>query len=206
MTNNFDTAIINSGLGNLFSVEQACLAVGLKPLITDNPDDIKKAKALILPGVGAFGLAMESLHKKGLINPIKESINSGKPFLGICLGMQLLFTTSKEFGDHKGLNIIEGEVLPFPKLDNNGAKVRVPLISWRKNILEKNKNEFMYFVHSYYCVPKNKKLVRSVSTYAGIEYCTSIADKNITAVQYHPEKSGDLGIKFYAEWAKGVTK
>ncbi len=209
-------AIIDYRLSNLFSVKNACSFVGLKPVITCDKIQIIEADALILPGVGAFGDAMKNLESMGLIEPIKESIKEGKPFMGVCLGMQLLFSESEEFGNHQGLNIIKGKVVRFA---GKTKKIKVPQIGWNRiyryssgrnewrqsplrNIAN---NEFMYFVHSYYVRPDNKDKILSFTNYEGIEYCSAVKYKNILATQFHPEKSGKEGIKIYADWLSGST-
>ncbi len=171
-------AIIDYGLGNLFSINQACEQVGLESIITSNTRIIEDADAIILPGVGAFGDAMNSLRENNLIDSILNFVNTGKPFMGICLGMQLLFTESEEFGCHKGLNLIEGKIIRFPESNSNNEVIRIPQIQWNqiykntdrlwnesplKNIAE---GSYMHFVHSYYAVPKNQEVILSYSNYS----------------------------------------
>ena len=203
-------AIIDYQLSNLFSVQHACDYVGLKAKITSNPEDISKADALILPGVGAFGDAMKNLKKFKLINPILQSIKINKPFLGICLGLQLLFEKSEEFGQNQGLGVIKGKVIKFRSFTKNGDKIRIPQIGWNKiNIVNKNpylngiKNEeFMYFVHSYYVSPENKKIIVTNTLYEDINYVSAVSQKNVFAVQFHPERSGIEGLKIYQNFSK----
>lgn len=218
MSNKKNIAIIDYDAGNLYSVQHACNFVGLDAEITSNPNKILEADGVILPGVGAFGAAMESLKKLKIIEPINEYIRSGKPFMGICLGMQLLFSESEEFGHHKGLGIIEGKVARFPEKTKKKKLIRVPQISWNtiysseKNKWEKSylknikQNEYMYFVHSYYCAPKNKEDILSLTNYEGFKYCSSILKGNFFACQFHPEKSGKEGIKIYKEFAEEVNR
>ena len=201
-------AIIDYNLGNLFSVYHACASLGYNPKITNQKTDVIDADYLILPGVGAFGDAMDTLKRLDLVAPIKEYIATGKPFLGVCLGLQLLFTESEEFGNHKGLNIVEGVVHKFPSIDKMGNILKVPQIEWNQIFLtDKTKweksplnccknGDFMYFVHSYYVLPSNKSVVLSTTTY-GLEYCSSIISNNIFACQFHTEKSGQHGIEIY---------
>ncbi len=203
-------AIIDFKLGNLFSVVQACKINGLNVIITDDPKEIFAADGLIMPGVGAFGDAMINLIKQDLVSPIKDFIGDGKPFLGICLGFQLLFSTSEEFGDFKGLDIIKGRVRRFE--NNNNMEIKVPQIGWNTIYANKDwsltplssisQNEYMYFVHSYYVEPENKNYILTETNYEGIEYCSSIIHKNIFATQFHPEKSGKKGIEIYKNWSK----
>ena len=206
--------IIDYQLGNLYSVKNALLSLGWNPIISSDKDQIRNAEALILPGVGAFGNAMANLSKMDLINPILDHIQSGKPFMGICLGMQLLFTESSEFGNHKGLGIIEGSVA---KLFNPSREITIPQIGWNqikkpnnvdwnnsplKNISD---NSFMYFVHSYYAIPSNINQIQTLTNYEEIEYCSAVNFKNIFATQFHPEKSGALGVSIYFEFLKPLN-
>jgi len=204
--------IIDYNLGNLFSVQHACTSLGLDAQISQNIDDIINAEAIILPGVGAFKEAMNNLERLNLIAPILEHVNAGKPFFGICLGLQLLFTESEEFGNRKGLNLIPGKVLKFPN-EVNDKKLIVPQIGWNTIVSKENKgfkdtplegikdHEFTYFVHSYYVSPDNQKDTLTVTNYEGHIYCSSIIKKNIFATQFHPEKSGVEGLKIYKNWA-----
>lgn len=208
-----NVAIIDYGLGNLFSIKQACERVGLDPVITADINIICEADGLILPGVGAFGDAMSGLQANNLIDPLYSYVKSGKPFLGICLGMQLLFTQSEEFGLHHGLDLIKGRVIKFPKTNSKGEIIRVPQIQWNqiyKNTAEIWKNSplrnvndgvYMHFVHSYYAVPENADTVLSYSEYEGIQYASAVKKDNIIGIQYHPEKSGKHGIEVYQSWA-----
>ena len=202
--------IIDYQLGNLYSVKQACHSVGMNFAVSSNKEDILDADALILPGVGAFIQAMNNLEKLDLIDVIKTKVNSGTPLLGICLGLQLLFTKSKEFGSGNGLNLISGIVKRFPsKIDQR--KIKVPHISWnqiyKSNINFRNTplldlidNEFMYFIHSYYVKPDNDNCILTNTNYDGFEFCSSVIKENIFATQFHPEKSLDKGISIYKNW------
>lgn len=216
MAKNIKIAIIDYDAGNLFSVQHACEFVGLKSIITSDKKEILDSSGVILPGVGAFGEAMRNLRKLDLILPIKEFIATGRPFMGICLGMQLLFSESEEFGRHQGLDIIKGEVRRFSKKDNQGNLIKVPQIGWNKiyyrhkkkweNSCLKNikQGEFMYFVHSYYCLPSCNDDILTLTDYGGIKYCSGVRRKNIFATQFHPEKSGKEGIKIYQNWASTI--
>jgi len=211
-------SIVDYAAGNLFSVENACKTVGLHPVIVNKPEDIIKAQALILPGVGAFGEAMENLHKLDLVQPLRDFASSGKPFMGICLGMQLLFSESEEFGHHEGLNLIEGTIRKFPTISENLEKVKVPQIGWNQifrpselrnrwdnsPLSQVVSGEFMYFIHSYYASPFNSDDILSVTDYEGIKYCSAVIKDNIFATQFHPEKSAKEGIKIYQYWANIV--
>jgi imidazole glycerol-phosphate synthase subunit HisH len=218
-TNLRKVAIVDYNAGNLFSVEHACKAVGLKPVITGKPRDILNADALILPGVGAFGDAMKNLNSLALVKPLLEFAASGKPFMGICLGMQLMFSKSEEFGEHEGLNLITGDVIKFPSFNKYGEKNRIPQIgwnqilypsklgeeSWKNTPLEQIVNgEFMYFVHSFYVKPQYSEDILAVTEYCGMEYCSAVSKNNIFATQFHPEKSAIEGIKIYQYWANKI--
>jgi len=211
-------AIVDYQLSNLYSVKHACDFVGLNTKITSKNTEISKADAIILPGVGAFGDAMINLNKLGLTKTIKNFVKTGKPMMGVCLGLQLLFTESEEFGQHQGLDLIPGKVIKFPAENDDGEKIKVPHMGWNKiyakkkdqsnwqgTPLEKNKQEeYMYFVHSYFVKPNDKKVILSLTNYSGLEYCSSLKKNNIFAVQYHPEKSGSAGLKIYKQWSNSI--
>jgi glutamine amidotransferase len=204
--------IIDYQLGNLFSVKQACDTVGMNAEISSRKEDVLTADALILPGVGAFNEAMTNLSKLGLDVVIKQKVMNGTPIFGICLGQQLLFTESEEFGTGMGLNLIPGVIKRFPEILEN-RKIKVPHIAWN-TIYKSNINwettalkdlvndDFMYFIHSYYVQPEDKSCVLTLTDYDSIEFCSSILDNNIFATQFHPEKSADKGISIYRNWAK----
>jgi len=212
MNNNLKkVVIIDYQLGNLFSVKQACDTVGINAEISSNREDILNADALILPGVGAFIEAMNNLKKFGLDTAIQNKVNGGTPIFGICLGQQLLFTESEEFGAGKGLDLISGIIKRFPET-NEERKVKVPHIAWntifKLNQLWDNtalsdlsNNDFMYFIHSYYVKPSDDACILTQTNYDGIEFCSSILKNNIFATQFHPEKSADKGISIYKNWA-----
>lgn len=207
-------AIIDYNLGNLFSIKNALISLGWNPEITADKECIRNAEVIILPGVGAFAHAMSNLTNLNLVDPILDHIRSGKPFMGICLGMQLLLSESSEFGYHQGLGIIEGSVKKF---EASNRKIIVPQIGWNKitqpsegkwkNTPLKNVSDhaFMYFVHSYYALPTNQEVVLSISQYEGIEYCSSVLYKNIFATQFHPETSGQTGVDIYSDFLKHMN-
>jgi|TARA_B100001971_G_C18223324_1_gene558681 glutamine amidotransferase len=189
-------AIIDYGAGNLRSVKNALDYLKVDSIITSNPNDIKKAEKLILPGVGSFGDTINSLEEKTLIKTIKEQIKNKKPYLGICLGLQILFEGSEESPDAKGLGIFKGDVKRFKEL-------KVPQIGWNSiNIKNKKSkllkgietNSYFYFVHSYYVEPKDKSIILTKTDY-GVNFVSGIEKDNIFAVQFHPERSGDIGLK-----------
>jgi len=205
-------AIIDYQLGNLFSVRQACLYLGADAFITTSKQELLEADYAILPGVGAFGDAMSNLQKLDLVSPIKDFIAAGKPFMGVCLGLQLLFTESEEFGSNRGLNLIEGGIKKFSPHDATGHILKVPQIEWNK-IYETPGNawkqsplsscsggDYMYFVHSYFVHPETQQYVLSTTEYGGYTYCSSIIKNNIFACQFHPEKSGLHGVDIYRNW------
>lgn len=203
--------IIDYQLGNLYSVKQACDTIGINAKISCEEDDILNADALILPGVGAFNEAMSNLKKLNLDLAIIQKVKSGVPIFGICLGLQLLFTESEEFGAGMGLDLISGVIKRFPEQYQN-RKIRVPQIAWntiynqeqdwKKTALREIKNnDFMYFIHSYYVEPKDKNNILTLTNYDGIEFCSSVNYQNIFATQFHPEKSSDKGISIYKNWA-----
>ena len=205
-------AIVDYQLGNLFSVRQACLHLGYDAVITSETKDVAGADYVILPGVGAFGDAMDNLQQYDLIAPMMDHIAAGKPFMGVCLGLQLLFTESEEFGRTKGLNIIEGVAKRFPAVDDEGNMLKVPQIEWNQIASaseERWKNsplracksrDYMYFVHSYYVVPESEQYILSLTEYGGLTYCSSIVKGNVFACQFHPEKSGTHGLDIYSSF------
>ena len=199
--------VIDYGLGNLRSVVKALESVGAKVKVTSNSLDITKAKAIVLPGVGAFHRGIENLDKLEILPALCSAIREeNKPFLGICLGLQLLFMESEEHGAHKGLNIIEGRVKRF------SAAMKIPHMGWNQ-IKLKNKrskifdgipdNSYFYFVHSYYVEPKDKNIVTTTTDY-GIEFVSSIQKDNVYGLQFHPEKSSALGLKILENFVKNV--
>ena len=203
--------IIDYKLGNLYSVKQACDTVGMNAIVSSSKEDVLNADALVLPGVGAFLEAMNNLQSLDLIEAIKSKVNSGTPIFGICLGLQLLFTKSEEFGSGNGLNLIPGVIKKFSKKIDERV-IKVPHISWnqvyklnnlwKETPLKKLKNhEFMYFIHSYYVQPDNNDCILTNTNYDGIEFCSSVTKNNIFATQFHPEKSADKGISIYKNWA-----
>ncbi|NUO09160.1 MAG: imidazole glycerol phosphate synthase subunit HisH [Candidatus Brocadia sp.] len=196
-------AVVDYGMGNLRSVEKAFERFGFDVKITDNPSEIMHADKLVLPGVGAFQDAMDGLRQRGLREPIAEWIQSGKPFLGICLGLQLLFSKGYEDGEHEGLNIIPGKVIrfQFPEDMTNG-KLKIPHMGWNQIGFRKEDvpilknvpgNTYMYFVHSYYVCPEDEGVIATETEY-GVRFASMIWHRNIFATQFHPEKSQEYGL------------
>ena len=202
--------IIDYGRGNLRSVEKAFQSVGVSVKISRDPECILKADGLVLPGVGAFPDCMKNIRAYGLIEPIKRCIDSGRPFLGICLGMQLLMERGYEQGVTEGLAIIPGEVVRFPE------GMKVPHMGWntaaygqagRNNLLlrEIDNESFFYFVHSYYVVPRDTQVVALTTDYNGTSFCSMLAWKNIYGMQFHPEKSQHKGLQILKNFGKLVN-
>lgn len=190
-------AIIDYGTGNLNSVKNAFDYLKAESKIVDTPKAIENAERIVLPGVGAFGFMMQNLRKKGLEVPIKKAIAMGKPFLGICLGLQVLFEESEESKGVKGLGIYKGKVAQF-------TKGKVPKVGWNRIIPVKQgifSEDFVYFVNSYYAIPAQKEIIAAISDYSG-NFVSAVQDNNVTAVQFHPEKSGDFGIELLRRWLK----
>jgi glutamine amidotransferase len=190
-------AIINYGLGNLHSVQKATAYVGGEAVVTDDPDQILKSDKVILPGVGAFADGMKGLASRRLVDVVHEVAALGRPLLGICLGMQLLFEESEEQGYHQGLSLIPGKVILFQQ-----PGIKVPQIGWNQLEIIKpsalmkgvQNGEFFYFNHGYYCLPKNAKDTLSITDY-GVRFVSSVTRDNIFGVQFHPEKSQKNGLQ-----------
>lgn len=191
-------AIIDYGVGNLFSLSSSLHAVGAENIITGNPEKIRQADRLILPGVGAFGDAMKKLQADHLDQLIIEEARNGKPLLGICLGMQLLFEKSYEFGEHAGLGLIKGSIVPME--GRIPSSLKIPHIGWNSLSLTQKSplfsgikdGEFVYFVHSFYAETDKDSII--ATTEYGIEITAAAANKNIFGCQFHPEKSGPAGL------------
>lgn len=204
-------AIVDYKMCNLFSVEHACRYAGGDPIITSDPGEIESADAVILPGVGAYKDAMDNIRSIGIDASLEKVIARNRPFLGICLGFQLLFTSSEEFGMSSGLGILDGLVKRFPT-EHDGNRLKVPQIGW--NQIEKAKetpfltgireNEYMYFVHSFYVEPKDEGLTATRTVYSGFNYCSSVSSDYLFACQFHPEKSAAEGMKIYSNWISRI--
>ena len=196
--------IVDYGMGNLRSVQKGFEKVGSPAVISRDPDEIRTADRLVLPGVGAFPECMRNLTRLDLVEPILEFIHSGRPFLGICLGLQLLFDESDEFGIHEGLKVVPGYVRAFDR--NMGLKI--PHMGWNEVTFRKDvaifqgipDGTFLYFVHSYYVVPAESSDVAAEARY-GIEFVCAIARDNLYAVQFHPEKSQESGLRILSNFA-----
>ena len=201
-------AIIDYGVGNLFSVEKAFAALGAEAKITNNPAEIKAAEKLVLPGVGAFGDCMKNLEESGLIPLLKEEVAAGKPLLGICVGLQILFEGSEESPEAAGLGFLPGQVKRIPAGD-----LKIPHMGWnRLHIAEPRQEkdlfagleqdkEYVYFVHSFHAVPADENVITSVTNYGGV-VTAAVQKGNIMATQFHPEKSGDVGLHIIDNFCK----
>lgn len=199
-------AIIDYNMGNLASVYNACHLLDTKAEIVSDPEKIKNFDRVILPGVGAFGDAMEHLKETGMIEAVKEFSKSGKPMVGICLGMQLLFDSSKEFGDHEGLGLIPGDIIHFDKSKMDMDDHKVPHMGWNKVFNKESilfdglENPYLYFVHSYHAVTQDKYTIGK--TLYGYEFVSAVNKDNIYGFQPHPEKSHNNGIKILQNFMK----
>ena len=204
-------SIVDYGMGNLRSVSKAFETQGFNVSVTNNPDDINKACGLVLPGVGAFGECMANLGRLGLIEPIKDYIDSGRPFLGICLGFQILFEESEESPGVKGLGLFNGRVVRFPEFEKE--RIKVPQMGWNtinfdcdSKVLDSiPEGTWFYFVHSYYVDPGKNGLSVITSNY-GIDFAAAIVKDNIFACQFHPEKSGRYGLVLVKNFAELTSK
>jgi glutamine amidotransferase len=201
-------AIIDYQMGNLRSVQKAFEKVGFAAEITSDPHQIERADKVVLPGVGAFRDAIAELKRRELVQPIKDAIDSNKPFLGICLGLQLLFDVSYEDGQYEGLGVVAGEVVRF----DLPREYKIPHMGWNQvknsptNIapLEIADGSSFYFVHSYYVVPEDKQIVALTADYGG-DFCAAIARDHLFASQFHPEKSQAVGLKLLENFAQLQT-
>ena len=200
-------AIIDYGMGNLRSVQKALERVGAEALLTEDPACIAHSPAIVLPGVGAFGDAIETLRHTGLDEAIREAIEEGRPFLGICLGMQLLFEESEEMGQHKGLGVFGGRVVRFD------TALKVPHIGWNQIHIRREtpllagiaEGSYAYFVHSYYVQPAEPEIVLATTDY-GVDYASIVGRDNIFGIQFHPEKSQEVGLKILENFMRLYSK
>ena len=201
--------VVDYGMGNLRSVSKALEKVGLEVKVSSNPKDIEDARGIVVPGVGAFGDAMHNLERLGLLQPVLNSIQKGKPYLGICLGLQILFEYGYEFGEHKGLGVLKGKVIRF----ENKEGFKVPHMGWNQ-VWIKHKDglfsgikdgEYFYFVHSFYAVPSESTDIASITDYS-VDFCSAVQKENVWAVQFHPEKSQKAGLKLLENFKKFAEK
>lgn len=198
-------AIVDYGMGNLRSVQKGFERVGFSARITSDPQEVAEATHVVLPGVGAFGDAMQELRRRDLLEPIRRAIRQEKPFLGICLGLQLLFEQSYEEGVHEGLGILPGEVVRFEL----PPEYPVPHMGWNQLHIRRpnpllagiEQGAYVYFVHSYYVVPRDKSLIATETDY-GMIFCSSIGGGRLFATQFHPEKSQRVGLRMLENFAR----
>ncbi|MGQ9473479.1 MAG: imidazole glycerol phosphate synthase subunit HisH [Candidatus Caldatribacteriaceae bacterium] len=199
-------AIVDYGIGNLHSVSKVLQRLGKEVEITQNQETLKRAEAIILPGVGSFGEAMENMEKKGLVAVLREAYGEGKPILGICLGLQILFERSQESPRKKGLAFLAGEVRKLPPTS------KIPHIGWNRVYLKKNtpvtegipQGRFFYFANSFYVIPEEESWVVGICNY-NVVIPAMVNVENLWGVQFHPEKSAQWGIKFLENWVKNIT-
>jgi glutamine amidotransferase len=202
-------AIVDYGMGNLFSVLQAFAAVGQTAEITSDPARLAVADGIVIPGVGAFGVAMNVLERTGMAAVIRERAAQGTPIVGVCLGMQLMMSSSTEFGAHAGLGIVEGDTVALRASPEISAEARIPHVGWSSVQPAKEQGWAdtplgglgaggdMYFVHSYFVRPTSAAVVLSLSSYRGVTFCSSLARGNVFGCQFHPERSGADGLEIY---------
>jgi glutamine amidotransferase len=198
-------AVIDYGMGNLRSVQKGFEKVGHGASVTSDPGEVARAEKIVLPGVGAFEDAMAELRRRDLIGPVLEAIHSGKPFLGICLGLQLLFETSYEHGEHAGLGVLEGEVVRFEL----PREYSVPHMGWNQLSIARrapilagiDEGTYVYFVHSYYVVPRDPVVIATTTDYPE-PFCSMVWCDNLFATQFHPEKSQFDGLRILKNFAE----
>lgn len=205
-------AIVDYGIGNLFSVRRALECSGASAvLVTSEPGDIETADRLILPGVGAFADGMLGLRERGLAEPIYSFAKSGRPLLGICLGMQMLATESEEFGRHAGLGLIPGRVVAIPREGEDGRRLKTPFVGWSTLVGSReafagsclrdlNETDSVYLVHSFHVIPHDDDDLLAIYRYGRGEVTAAIRKGNVTGLQFHPEKSGSVGLRIMANF------
>lgn len=199
--------VVDYGIGNVFSVCNAIRRIDGDVELTGDLAKIRKADRVILPGVGAFARAIDALRTKGLVTALQDFIATGRPFMGVCIGMQVLMQRSTEFGEHEGLGLIQGAVVRIPDQGPDGRHLRVPHIGWA-NLEPKTQSwagtplagtrpqaDSVYFVHSYHCMPSDPSQILAAANYDGVEVTAAIRRDNIVGVQFHPERSGEVGQK-----------
>ena len=200
-------SVVDYGVGNLHSVAKALEKVGAKTRVTSDWHDVASSDGVVLPGVGAFKDSMDAMHRSDLAKAIQAFIASGKPFLGVCVGLQMLFSESEEFGVSKGLDVFKGRVVKFPE----GHKV--PHMGWNQISIKKDSNpllkglkegDYLYFVHSYYVVPEDKAIIAAQTNY-GVDFTCMVWEKNVFGTQFHPEKSQTVGLRIYENFKNLVV-
>ncbi|MCX5811388.1 MAG: imidazole glycerol phosphate synthase subunit HisH [Proteobacteria bacterium] len=210
-----NVVVVDYGMGNLLSVHRAFEYCGARVVITSSPNQVERAEYLVLPGVGAFADGIRELHSRGLVEAIRKFTKTGRPFLGICLGMQMMMETSEEFGIYEGLALIPGRVIMIPKAGSDGIPHKIPHIGWNGLLLPKNREDWnntvfqdlsigesVYFVHSFSVIPTNPINDLADCDYNGLCICASIQSGNVYGCQFHPEKSGIVGLKIIKNFLK----
>jgi glutamine amidotransferase len=191
--------IIDYGVGNLRSVEKAFAAMACEAIISSDERVLRKAERLVLPGVGAFGACMKALKERGFDRLVQERASEGTPLLGVCVGMQLLFDESEEFGSTRGLGLLRGSVRRF------SGELVVPHVGWHELFEGVEEGAFCYFVHSFYCEPMDQQVVVGETEY-GVRYASVVAQGNVCGVQFHPEKSQGVGLRMLKNFGTGFTR
>ena len=203
--------IIDYEMGNLRSVEKAFEKLGFDARVSNNPDDLLTTEKIVLPGVGAFKDCITNLRDGGFVEPLLQHIEAGKPLLGICVGMQMLFDESEEFGRHKGLGLIPGKVTRFPaEMKERGERLKVPHMGWNTIQIQRPaplfkdtaEGSYVYFVHSYYCTADNPDDIAASCRYGDVEFCAAVWRDNLMATQFHPEKSQDVGLNIFRNFGE----
>jgi len=203
--------IIDYEMGNLRSVEKAFEKLGYAARVSNNPEDLLTTDKIVLPGVGAFRDCINNLRAGGFVEPLLQHVESGKPLLGICVGMQMLFDESEEFGRHQGLGLVPGKVVRFPTdMTEGGERLKVPHMGWNNIQIQKPSpifkdtadGSFVYFVHSYYCAADNPSDVAATCRYGEVEFCASVWRDNLMATQFHPEKSQAVGLEIFDQFGR----
>lgn len=203
--------IIDYEMGNLRSVEKAFEKLGHDVRVSSNPEDLLHTDKIVLPGVGAFRDCIHNLRTGGFVEPLLQHVSSGKPLLGICVGMQMLFDESEEFGRHQGLGLVPGRVVHFPTdMQVGGEMLKVPHMGWNSIHIRKPvpildgtaDGSYVYFVHSYYCVADNSSDVAATCRYGDVEFCAAVWRDNLMATQFHPEKSQTVGLHIFDKFGK----
>jgi glutamine amidotransferase len=210
--------VIDYGSGNLLSVARAFEHCGVEVLISGDPQIIAQAERLVLPGVGAFADGMAGLESRGLTAVIKAFADSGRPLLGICLGMQMLASSSEEFGAHVGLDLIPGRVIAIPNFATDGTAIKVPFIGWTpvhverpgvlrcEHLVPDASTDAVYLVHSYHLLPVNPDHLLASYSFGGHDITAAVSRKNITGLQFHPEKSGEVGLSILKKFVSQSSR
>lgn len=209
--------LIDYGLGNLFSIGRALTYLGARVEVASEPDALERPRGMVLPGVGAFGDGMRQLKARGLVEPLRNAARAGRPLLGICLGMQLLFQDSEEFGVYEGLGLLAGRVRRLRETGVDGRRVKVPHIGWSalqategvggwdRTVLDGlAEGECMYFVHSYVPVPEGGVATLAQMRYGGHAYAAVVTEGHVTGFQFHPEKSGEAGLMLLRNFVQSI--